>query len=163
MKTGIPLLFILFFSYTTIFASDIGSTGERIVAVYGQPSSAKSEENGVESVIYSYVVRGRPEIRATFVLINNIVEKARYEIVEERPLADWEIKNLLRVAGIGPPWTIIESTSADGVNLVQLARRDGALAGVLTSTQKSNVIVHSAKWLKMKNDYDSKPWYKKIF
>jgi hypothetical protein len=146
----------------TAQADDLGLTTTEIKAKWGKPVSiVPTSEYGTKAVWYWYVLASGS---AVYRFIDDRVAFVEYSIEQNDVVDEDDVDAFLqRVVHLGSGWQVFNATKGNGVTFAELQRAGCGKGEMIESKSKDYRILKSALWLKLKEEYEKLPWYKRFF
>jgi len=155
------IAFVLTLVPMLLFGSTLGITKQQLETKYGSPSVKISMGKiaGKEMVECAFTLTGT----TIFSIVDNNVVEIQYSFENASGITDAEFWGFLKKCEIGQGWVINKTTDNGTPKVVETKRTDGSTGVIIKRNTSIMAIFRLGSWLKIKEDYNQQPWYKKIF
>ena len=118
-----------------------------------------SKEAGKTMSNHLYTVYGQ----GIYSVVDEVVVAIKYTEENEDGLSDADFQRFVARWDVGSGWELTKNSDSGGDIIRELKRPDGSIAVVIRRKTSMMAIFRLGSWLKIKEDYDQQPWYKKVF
>jgi len=155
------IAFVLTLVPMLLFGNSLGITKQQLEGRYGPPSVKMSMGKiaGKEMVACAFALTGN----TSFFIVDNTVVEIKYSFENESGITEAEAWVFLNKWDTGPDWVVTKTTNNGTSKVVESKRADGSTGVVIKGNTSMMAIFRLGSWLKLKEEYNKQPWYKKIF
>ena len=152
--------FVLFLLPMLVFGNSLGITKQQLEARYGSPSVKMSmgKTAGKEVTACAFTLTGA----TVFSLVDNTVVEIKYSFEKDSVITETELWDFVCKCDIGPDWVVTKTTNNETSKVVETKKTDGSTGVLIKRNMSMMAVFRLGSWLKVKEDYDKQPWYKKI-
>jgi hypothetical protein len=154
------IAFVLTLVPMLLFGNSLGITKQQLEAKYGSPSVKMSMGKiaDKEMLACAFTLTGT----TIFYIVDNTVVEIKHSFENTSGITEAEFWGFMKECEIGPDWAITKTDNGTP-KVVETKRADGSTGVIIKRNTSIMAIFRLGSWLKINEDYNKQPWYKKIF